>query len=166
MEHGSDEHHRFSFTSDHLARLKSVVKGKALDGLGEADLNDIAGEILLSACVSAARADTTVPLAALAFSYAAMPSYYTTMRRAAASIAPEGAGSSSESATDANRSFQAVEIRDVLRTLSAESGRMILACDVAGKTLAETATVFGVSTATAHRRLTRAHDDFRAAWFA
>lgn len=164
MDHASDVHRRLSFTSDHLARLMSVVKGKAFDGLGEADLNDIAGEILLSACVSAARAHTTVPIAALAFSYAAMPSYYATTRRAAASVAPEGAGSSGEGATDASRSFQAVEIRDVLRTLSAESRRMIWACDVAGMTLTETATVLGVSTATAHRRLRQAHDDFRAAW--
>lgn len=166
MDYASESQHQFRFTSEDLAKLKSVVKGRTSRGLGAADLDDITGKILLSACVTAAKADATAPVAALAFRYAEMPSYYTAARKAAADVAAEDPDWIRGSTPHASRSAQAVEIRDVLRVLGPVSGQMIWRCDVEGMTLAETATTLGVSTATAHRRLKRAHDEFRAAWAA
>lgn len=164
MDFASETQHQFRFTGEDLGKLKSVVKRRASRSFGAVDLDDITGEILLSACVTAAKADATAPVAALAFRYAAMPSYYTAARKAAAAVAAEDPDWGS--IPDASRSAQAVEIRDALRVLGPVSGQMIWRCDVEGMTLAETATTLGVSTATSHRRLKQAHDEFRAAWAA
>lgn len=166
MDCASDEHHQFQFTSDDLAKLKSVVKGKASTSLSDADVEDITSEILLSACVTAARADSTAPIAALAFTYAAMPSYYVAARRATADSAEKDPTSYEWIAPEGSNSTLSVEIRHVLLSLSPISRQVIWMCDVAGMTLAETATVLDISTSTAYRRLEEAHADFRAAWAA
>ncbi len=154
------------FNADDLAKLKSVVRGKASGDLSEADVDDISGEILLSACVTASKTNSTAPVAALAFNYAAMPSYYVKARKVAATTAYDGPTLPDGGEPIASDPILSIEIRDVLRSLSEERREMIWRCDVEGRTLAETATAFGVSIATAHRRLKGAHDDFRAAWTA
>ena len=164
MEIASDDHHQFRFTSDDLAKLKSVVRGKTSAQLGAADVEDITGEILLSACVTAWNADTTVPLAALAFRYAALPSYYTDARKAAAAVSDKDPMAYEWGSGDASTATLSVEIRHVLYSLSPTSRQMIWMCDVEGMTLSESATMLNVSTATAYRRLKQAHEEFRAAW--
>lgn len=163
MEITSDDHHQFRFTSDDLAKLKSVVRGKASAQFGAADVEDITGEILLSACVTAWNADTTVPVAALAFTYAALPSYYTDARKAAAAVSDKDPVSY-DWGSDANTATLSVEIRHVLYSLSPISRQMIWMCDVEGMTLNESATMLNLSTATAYRRLEHAHEEFRAIW--
>lgn len=164
MDHASEHHLRSPFTTDDLARLKSVVRGKASAALGNAEVDDIIGEILLSACVTHARTDTVAPVAALAFSYAGMPSYYAAARKTAATVVDKDPESYEHSGQVATDPIHSLEVRDVLRSLRPASREMIWRCDVEGFTLSETATALGVSTATAHRRLMLAHDDFRAAW--
>lgn len=164
MDHTSDEHHQFQFTSDDLAKLQSVVRSKASAELGTADVEDIAGEILLSACVTAANADTTAPIAALAFTYATLPSYYTDARKAAATVADKHSMPYERNSGDASTATLSVEIRHVLYSLSPTSHTIIWMCDVEGMTLSESATMLGVSTATTYRRLQRAREEFRAAW--
>ena len=164
MNPASAEYHQFRFTSDDLAKLKAVVRSKASAELSAADVDDIAGEILLSACVTAAHANTTAPIAALAFTYASLPSYYTYARKAAAAVTDMDPTSYEWEAPDSSSATLSVEVRLVLYSLSPISRAMIWLCDVEGMTLAETATILGMSTATAHRRLEQAHDDFRAAW--
>jgi DNA-directed RNA polymerase specialized sigma24 family protein len=159
-----DDHHQFRFTSDDLAKLKSVVRGKASAQLGAAEIEDITGEILLSACVTAAHADTTAPITALAFTYAALPSYYTDARKAAAAVSDKDPMSYEWGSGDASTATLSVEIRHVLCSLSPISRKMIWMCDVEGMTLSESATKLDVSTATAYRRLQQAHEEFRAAW--
>jgi DNA-directed RNA polymerase specialized sigma24 family protein len=160
----SDEHHPPQFTSDDLAKLKSVVRGKASAELSTADVEDITGEILLSACVSAANANTTVPIAALAFIYAALPSYYTEARKTAAAVAGKDPMSYEWGSGDASTATLSVEVRHLLYSLSPISRTIIWICDLEGLTLSESATMLGVSTATAYRRLEQAHEEFRAAW--
>jgi DNA-directed RNA polymerase specialized sigma24 family protein len=160
----SDEHHQFQFTSDDLAKLKSVVRRNACAELSAADVEDITGEILLSACVSATNADTTLPIAALAFTYAALPSYYTGPRKAAAAVADKDPMSYEWGSGDASTATLSVEIRLVLHSVSPISRTIIWMCDVEGMTLSGSATMLGVSTATAYRRLQEAHEEFRAAW--
>ena len=164
MDQTSDEHHQLQFTSDHLAKLKAVVRRKASAELGIADVEDITGEILLSACVTAASADATVPVAALAFNYAALSSYYTDARKAAAAVADEDPMSYEWGSGNSDTATLSVEIRHVLYSLSPISRTIIWMCDVEGMTLSESATMLGVSTATAYRRLQQAHEEFRAAW--
>lgn len=164
MDMTSDEHHPFRFTSDDLAKLKSVVRGKASAELSAADVEDITGEILLSAVVSATNADTTLPIAALAFTYAALSSYYSDARKAAAAVADKDPMSYEWGSGDASTATLSVEIRHMLYSLSPISRTIIWMCDVDGMTLSESATILGVSTATAYRRLQRAHEEFRAAW--
>ena len=164
MDHASDEHHQLQFASDDLAKLKSVVRGNASAQLSDADVEDITGEILLSACGSAANTNTTAPVAALAFTYAALPSYYTVARSTAAAVADKDPMSYAWSSPDASTATLSVEIRHVLYSLSPISRTVIWMCDVEGMTLSETATVLGVSTTTAYRRLQQAHEEFRAAW--
>jgi DNA-directed RNA polymerase specialized sigma24 family protein len=161
-----DEHHKFQFTSDDLGKLKSFVRGKASAELSQDDVDDITGEILLSACVSAANADTTVSVAALAFTYAEYPSYYTDARRTAAAVAGKDPWEYEWTSPETTTPTLSVEIRRVLYSLSPISRTIIWLCDLEGMTLTETATALGISTATAYRRLQQAHDDFRAAWTA
>jgi len=163
----SDEHHQPyqpQFRSDDLAKLKSVVRGKASKELGTADLEDITGEILLSACVTASNTDTNASIAALAFTYAALPSYYTDARKAAASVADEDPASYEWGSGDSSTATLSVEIRHVLYSLSPISRKIIWMCDVEGMTLSESATMLNVATATAYRRLEQAHEEFRAIW--
>src|SRR5688572_18055764 len=84
VDRASEKVFRSRFTAEDLAKLKAVVRARASATLGNAEVDDITGEILLSACVTHAKTDTTAPVAALAFSYAGMPSYYTTARKTAA----------------------------------------------------------------------------------
>jgi len=162
MDREPDEHHQFQFTSDDLAKLRSVVRGKASAELSDTDVDDITGEILLSACVTAA--NTTAPIAALAFTYAALPSYYTDARTRVAAVTRTDPWEYEWSSPDASSPTLSVEIRHVLYSLSPISRTIIWMCDVEGMRLTEAATALGMSTATAHRRLKQAHKDFRAAW--
>ncbi len=164
MDTTSNKRHQSSFTSDHLAKLKSVVRGRASAELSTADVEDITGEILLSACVSAANSAPAVPIAALAFSYAALPSYYTNARKSAAGVAGQNPTVHEWGSGDLSTATLSVEIRHVLHGLSPISRKLIWMCDVAGMTLSESATTLGLSTATAHRRLQKAHEEFQAAW--
>ena len=164
MDITSDEHHQSHVTSDDLAKLKSVVRGKSSAELGMADVEDITGEILLSACVTASHTDTNAPIAALAFTYAALPSYYTHARKAAAAVADEDPMSYEWGSGDSSTATLSVEIRHVLYSLGPISHTIIWMYDVEGMTLSESATMLGVSTATAYRRLQEAHEEFRAAW--
>lgn len=164
MEHPPDEHHQLRFTSDDLSKLKLVVKSNASAEREYDDLEDITGEILLSACVSAANANTTAPIAALAFRYAEYPSYYADARARAAKVASEDPSAYDWPSPETSTTSLSVEIRLVLSSLSPISRTIIWLHDVEGMTLAETATALGMSTATAHRRLQQAHADFRAAW--
>lgn len=166
MDHASEKHLRSRFTTDDLAKLKSVVRGKASATLGSVDVDDITGEILLSASVTGANAGTTASVAALAFSYARMPSYYATARKTAATIAEKDPESYERSGQIAAAPVRSLEVRDVLHSLNPVSGEVIWRCNVEGLTLAETATATGVSTATVHGRLRVAHNEFRAAWAA
>jgi DNA-directed RNA polymerase specialized sigma24 family protein len=164
MDHEPDEHHQFQFTSDDLAKLKSVVRGKASAELSHGDVDDITGEILLSACVTATNADSTAPVAALAFTYAALPSYYTNARTTAAAVAGKDPWEYEWAWPDTSTATLSVDIRHVLYSLSPISRTIIWMYDVDGMTLRETATALGVSTTTAYRRLQQARDEFRAAW--
>jgi DNA-directed RNA polymerase specialized sigma24 family protein len=166
VDHTSDEDHQFQFTSDDLAKLRSVVRARASAELGTADVEDITGEILLSACVTAANADATAPIAALAFTYAALPSYYADARKTAAAVVDRDPTLYELGSQDASIANLSVEIRHALYSLSQISGTIIWMCDVEGMTLSESATALGVSTATAYRRLQHAHEDFRAVWTA
>ncbi len=160
----TEHYHESQFTSDDLAKLKAVVRSNASSGTSPADVEEITGEILLSACVTAARADTTASVAALAFEYAALPSYYVNVREAAATVADKDPISYEWRAQAAGTATQSVQIRHVLYSLSPMSRTIVWMCDVEGMTLSESATILGVSTATAYRRLRQAHDDFVEAW--
>lgn len=164
MDNASDENHQFRFTSDDLGKLKSLVRSKASAELSDDDIEDITGEILLSAVVSAANANATASVAALAFTYAQYPSYYADARSAASAVATHDPCEYEWASPDTDTVPLSVEIRHVLYSLSPASRTIIWMCDVEGMTLSETATVLGMSTATAYRRLKQAHEDFRAVW--
>jgi DNA-directed RNA polymerase specialized sigma24 family protein len=164
LDSTSDEHHQFQFTSDDHAQLKSFVRGKASAELSKADVDDITSEILLSACVSAASADVTAPVAALAFTYASYARYYADARKTAEAVAGADPVTYERNTPATGTATLSVEIRHVLRSLSPASRTIIWMCDVEGMTLTETATTLGVSVATAYRRLKQAHSEFQSVW--
>jgi DNA-directed RNA polymerase specialized sigma24 family protein len=162
----SDAPHQSHFSHDDLKKLTSIVRANASAALNADDVEDITGEILLSASITAANASTTAGVAALAFSYARLPRYYAERVRHVATVLPYDPLAFEWSSHLLGNATLSVEVRRVLYALGAASRTLIWLCDVEGRTLAETGTLIGVSTATAYRRLSRAHDDFRAAWTA
>jgi DNA-directed RNA polymerase specialized sigma24 family protein len=163
MDHTSDEHNKYAFSSEDLKKLKSVVRRNAGNDLREDDLDDITGDILLAAVVTASKPDTKASIAALAFTYAKKASYYVAARKIAEAVAVKSA---EYEWADSRDPILALEIVDTLSSLSPINREMIWLCDTVGLTLADAAETLGMSTATAHRRLNGAHCDFRQVWAA
>lgn len=165
MPDASDDH-QSQFTTDDLATLHALVKRNASATLTKTDRDDIAGEILLSACVTASRPGTSATIAQLAFGYAKMASYYASAAERKAAVAEKDPTTFEWTDSTMVNATLSVEIRNVLSGLDPASRQIIWLCDVAGLTLSETATMLGVATSTAGRRLEKAHNDFKAAWSA
>jgi RNA polymerase sigma factor (sigma-70 family) len=164
--HSASDDDPSQFTSEHLAMLRSIVKRNASTTLSKDHRDDIAGEILLSACVTASRPGSSASIAQIAFSYAKLPSYYSTVAERMAKVAEKDPTTYEWTDSAVSNATLSVDVRNVLSGLDPASRQIIWLCDVEGLTLSETATILGISTTTAHRRLEQAQNDFKAAWTA